>query len=189
MAQHVEAFAGMLLNMQALMQHQVRMLHQVNTSVNHLGMGVDAVVQQQQQLSGQQQLTVELQRKTLQTLDGLVAGQVSVHESIQGMRQQLGDVQHDVAAAATTQAHGNAGSKAGQLGRAHKPLHTSKARASCGGRKATVPAAAAAAADATTTDGTVQRMWDEWPGECRLLSGVSVPGHGAVGKHGSSSSG
>jgi hypothetical protein len=171
-------FTGLLLNLHVQMQQMQQTLHGVQTSVHHLGMGVNTVVQQQQQLSGQQQLTVELQHKALHGIDGLMASNVALHQTVQGLQQQVNTLQQDVTAVATAQAQGSAGSKAGQPSKAQQrkknPAVVPASRADSS--SATAAAAAAAAGQGNAADATEQVMYQRWPGAAPTLKGMHVAG-------------
>lgn len=182
---HGPEFAGLLLGMQAHMQQLQQTVQAVQVSVNHVGMGVNTVLQQQQHMSGQQQLTHELQHKALHGIDGLMASHVCLHESMQDVRQQLSAVQQDVLAAATSHAQAGTSSKAGQLSREKKrkqrpgeTMATSRAAGSSAMAAAaagvTAAPAAAAAAGYPSNATEVGVVYTIWPGAADNLSGKLV---------------
>lgn len=174
MQAHGPEFVGLVLGVQVQMQQLQQAMQGLQASVNHIGLGVNTVLQQQQ-------LTVELQHKALQGIDGLLASNVSLHQSAHDMRQHLSTMQQDVLAAATGHAQPRTGSKGGQLSRDKMRKRAAATVADSGAEGSSAAAATpglsaapAAAAAANATEVAGPEVYTKWPGAPALLSGRLV---------------
>lgn len=177
---------GFLLQHQETLRSMQQQLVGLHSKVQHLGEGVGVVVQQQQLLSGQQQLSIELQHKQLEGLDFLMANQVQLHRKVDSMQQHMGDLHLVASDLATNQARcaAAAASSRGHTGRqlpAQKHPRAELTQPQQQQRYAAAgPEIAPGAAANETTEQVVDQQFTAWPNAARTLKGRVASSCGAL---------